>query len=397
MPAPVPRLIRDGLEALSAAVGPLLPEGLNAASWSQLQKILPRVREQRVLAVGLAALLGEHLVRKHQGFWFPQREALHGFEIGFPDTLLAVSPFELVKDALARSDVASLSRRETELADALARAGAGNARLSPTSYQKLFDPGFVQFLAIDAAAARRAWDTPAQRLAAHLEAVLAAAPLLPDVRERLWEPWVGALRKLGSGATLWKQGEGAPRLLERVGHLYGTVATTAAAAEELWADVAFPLLLIGSPAAIGAVPAAALESGEPFGALLSTLPRRFKPPPEGVLGVFSFERVRPVNSLRLYEVDLDELSAPLEEFDPRGSRAFLERFKNAFEAQLGKPARLDRDRVMEQAVSALETLKKIWATRAGAVWLRRLTGAEALAEADLDLLRQLVRNSLPSI
>jgi hypothetical protein len=72
----------------------------------------------RAVAVGLGGLLGEHLARDHRAFWFRQREALHGFEVGFPDTLLALSPFEL----------APASASWPRLFRALARAGLAAPR-----------------------------------------------------------------------------------------------------------------------------------------------------------------------------------------------------------------------------------------------------------------------------
>jgi hypothetical protein len=165
----------------------------------------------------------------------------------------------------------------------------------------------VQLLAVDLDAARRAWKTSAEVLARHLD-----------------EAWVVPLQALRAGAPLAQQASQSPRLVERVGHLYGTLAATPAAPEELWADVAFPLLQIGVPDALPPVAS---------GALLSTAPRRFPPPREALLGAFELEQVRrPDRSLesiaapRFLQVDVEAVRAALEAFDAKATRAFLKRY-----------------------------------------------------------------------
>jgi hypothetical protein len=394
-PVPVPALIRDGLAYLGASLGGGNPRD---ASWAELQLALPR-RKEPALVVGLAALFGEHLVRNHRAFWFPQRETLHGFEIGFPDVLIALSPFELVEDALSRSDLGSLAARETELGEALSRVGAGDPigaglSLTPALYINLFDPGFVQFLAMDVPAARRAWNLPPESICAHLEAALASANILPQLRARLSDTWVQPLRKLRSGVALSKQFGEAPRLVEKVWHLYGTLAATEGAAEELWGDVAFPLLRIGTPTQLPAVPAIATD---PVGYLLSTMPRQFPAPSEALLAAFSPGCVRApdsslegARSLRLHQVDPEELRSAIEGFDLRASRAFVERCRAHFEEQTGNRSSGEREPTIERALALLNAFKRVAGMGDGTLCLRRLTGAELAAEKEVELLRRLL-------
>src|SRR5262249_4896816 len=92
--------------------------------------------------------------------------------LGFPTALLIVSPFGSVAEALSRANLSRLDDFAKEVGNSLAQArfsaagAAAPTKLSADDYQRIFDPGFVQFLAIDPAKAKTAWDSTISQLIA---------------------------------------------------------------------------------------------------------------------------------------------------------------------------------------------------------------------------------------
>ena len=147
------------------------PIDVAKAPWAEIEqgviKLLggpfrPDRPEHQLVAFGLAGALAERLVESDHAFWFPHREAPEGAMLGFPEALLMLSPLQAVLDALARSKLESLDAVTADVRRALGEArfapvAGGPVRLRPEDYARLFDPGFLQFMVVDARRARELW------------------------------------------------------------------------------------------------------------------------------------------------------------------------------------------------------------------------------------------------
>src|SRR6516225_546495 len=89
--------IRSAIEQLKAAIRSVDGGAIN----------IQRADHQAV-ALGLAGIYAARLISQHQAFWFPNREALEGAALGFPEALLVISPFGAVAEALSRGDLPKL-------------------------------------------------------------------------------------------------------------------------------------------------------------------------------------------------------------------------------------------------------------------------------------------------
>ena len=91
--------------------------------------------------------------------------------VNFPDALIMLSPFGAVLDTLMASKLDRLDDVAKDIRTSLAQVkfgaggGGGQQKLSAGDYQRLFDPGFVQVIAVDPQKAIAAWNTPPNRLA----------------------------------------------------------------------------------------------------------------------------------------------------------------------------------------------------------------------------------------
>jgi hypothetical protein len=174
------------------------PVDLVKDSWSDIEagviKILggpfnPGQMEHQVIALGLAAALGDRLHADHQAFWFPYRETPEGASLGFPEALIMLAPFGAIVDALASGKLERIEEVVKTIRNSLAQAKFGGAgqqqmRLGPEDYMRLFDPGFVQVVGIDAAKTKQAWDSSPEKLAIDLRDAINRAPRLPpDVKK----------------------------------------------------------------------------------------------------------------------------------------------------------------------------------------------------------------------
>jgi hypothetical protein len=232
---------------------------LDNTSWAELEKSVikvlrgpfkPQEPEHQIIALGLSALLGERLAKELNGFWFLSRESPEGVALGFPDALVMLSPFGAVLESLASANLPRLEDVMKDIRTALAQAkfsGAGAARLTPMDYQTLFDPGYLQLLAIDPAKVEAAMKLPPDRLAIDIREALTRTQLPDNAKKQVENQLVAALGRLERGKPMVEQVARAPRLAELVTHLFGASAQSGSAPEELWTDVAFPLLFIGAP------------------------------------------------------------------------------------------------------------------------------------------------------
>jgi len=392
---------------------------LLTAPWAEIEKSVIKVLggpfaldqpEHQVIALGLAAGFGARLAIEHKAFWFPSRESPEGAAIGFPDALIMLSPFGAVLDALMASKLERLDDVAKDIRTSLAQvkfgAGAamGQPKLSAGDYQRLFDPGFVQVIAVDPQKALAAWNTPPNRLALDVKDSLGRlGNKLPDqVKQQLEAQLVQALQRLEPGKPLIEQLTRGPRVAELVGHLWGAAQNTGSAPEEFWQDVVMPLVYIGSPEKFPELDdeslAAAKQGVHPFFLFLDVVPFQTPAPEDdGLLGAFpastlalphkAFEQV---GNVRLIKVGVDAVKAPIEKFDPAKTRAAIAKFGEYLKTQGGaavaEQGKAEAEQMMSAALSLLEEFKKI-VTSGKDVYVRRLTEAEAGAESAMSLLR----------
>ncbi|MHB8879555.1 MAG: hypothetical protein ACYC8T_38160, partial [Myxococcaceae bacterium] len=281
-------------------------------------------------------------------------------------------------------------------------AGAlGQAKLTPLDYQRLFDPGFVQFVVIDKEKVKTAWDgTPDKLVREVRQALSRTGPQMPEEAKKQFEGQiVGALQRMDPNVSLMQQVERGPRVVELMGHLFGTVAGTGSAPEELWHDVVMPLLHIGSPEQFPPLDEAEVEAARqgvpPLLVFLDAVPYSTPAQEEGLLGAFSadelslphpgFERV---GSLRLVKLNRERLKPMLDGFDPVKTRATLTRFASLLEEKSGKKPQDagESEKLLDAALALLGDLKKTLAAP-GDLCMRRMTEAEAASDAAMSLVR----------
>ncbi len=385
--------------------------------WAQLEKgvikllggpFRPEVPEHQVVALGLAAALGERLGAEAGAFWFPMREAVEGAQLGFPEALIMLSPFGAVADALARAKLDALDDVAKDVRTNLAKvrfsaAGGGARRLGPEDYMALFDPAFVQLVALDPDKAKQAWGQTPERLALDVrDAISRAGKLPPEVKTQLEQQLVSAIGRLEPGKPLRAQMPKAPRVAELVGMLFGATHTTGAAGEEFWMEVVLPLLFVGQPQAFPPLDddelAAAKQGIDPLFLLLDVVPYQFKSPDEeGLLGAFPRASLRPpdegfnqAQSLRMIQVSADALAEPLKQFDPQATREVIRRFGAYVQEKTGTAptqGAAEAKQMLDAALTLLGDLKGM--VQPGKVLcVRHLTEAEASSEPALSLVRQ---------
>jgi hypothetical protein len=386
---------------------------LDKGAWGEIEKSVikvlggpfkPNVPEHQLVALGLAAAFGQRLASELGAFWFPSREAPEGAALGFPDALVMLSPFSAVLESLARAKLEHLDEIAKDIRTSLAQvkfSGQGAQRLSPVDYQSLFDPGYVQLLALDAAKVEQAFQLPPDRLAIDVREALTRARQLPDAaKKQLETQLLGSLGRLERGKPMIDQIAKAPRLGELVAHLFGATATTGSAPEELWTDVAFPLLFVGAPEKFPDLEGEELELArqgvDPFVLFLEVTPYASPGAEEGLLGAFPAESLDlPHPALaasaqpRLIKVGLEAIKAPLDQFDPAKLKDAIARFSKQVEAKLGQPPKTQAQatEMQEAALHLLADLKKL-ASGGQMVCVRRLTEAEAASDLALAPLRQ---------
>src|SRR5712692_9703806 len=255
--------------------------------------------DHQAIALGLSAVFAARLASEHQAFWFPMRESIEGGALGFPEALLVVSPFGAVAEALSHGNLVRLDDVSKELRQSLAKARfsatapAGLAKLTPEDFQRLFDPGFVQFFELDGAKAKAAWESkPPQLLREIKDALSRAGDKLPtEARRQLEARMVSVLQRLDPSKGLLEQGERAPRVIELATHLFAAVDATGLAPEEFWQEVVLPLLFIGVPGEFPPVDQqdlAAFPKGlDPLLLFVDLIPYRISAPDDGFLGAFA--------------------------------------------------------------------------------------------------------------
>lgn len=391
------------------------PVDLVKDSWADIEQAVikllggpfdPAQQEHQVIALGLAAAMGERLHVDHQAFWFPYRETPEGASLGFPDALIMLAPFGAVVDALAAGKLEKVDEVTKTIRTSLAQAkfGAGSGqpmRLGPEDYMRLFDPGFVQVVGVDPPKLKQAWDATPEKLSIDLRAAIGRAQRLPpELKKQLEQQLVGALNRLEAGKPLLTQAARAPRVVETVGLLHAATTNTGPAAEEFWQEVVMPLLFVGVPQSFPPLDeqelAAARQGIDPLFLFLDVVPFQFKSSEEALLGAFPELSVpapefRGSSQVRLIKVGTASVKEALAAFDPQKTRDAIKRFGDhlrekggvAAEAQGAQEAKT----MLDAAMTLLSDLKE--AVAAGRdLYVRRMTEAEASSEPALAQVRQ---------
>ena len=192
-----------------------------------------------------------------------------------------------------------------------------------------------------------------QSLARELrDAIGRTGPQVPaEVKQQLEAQLVTTLQRMEPGKPLVDQGDRAPRVVELMGHLFGTVRSTGSAPEEFWQDVVMPLLHIGNPSQFPPLDEEEVKAAQSGIDPLFSLPghravpdaraRRGAAPP-----TFSLEdlqlpdpRLQNVHGLRLIELKRARLRADDREvLIPQALKATRSaRFATYVEQKAGKP------------------------------------------------------------
>lgn len=415
---PRPPQLDSAFQQVSAVLSQVQgrPVDLVKDSWADIEKGLIRLlggsfnpsrAEHQVVAMALTAAIGERLNAEHQAFWFPYRETPEGASLGFPHALIMFAPLGAVIDALTAGKLERVDEVAKTIRNSLAQAkfglGAGQPeRLVPEDYIRLFDPGFVQVVGVDAAKMKQAWETTPEKLSADLRDAINRAPrLTPELKKRLEQQLLGALSRLELGKPVLTQAGRSPRVVETMGLIYAGVTSTGPAAEEFWHEVVMPLLFIGSPTTFppleGEEIKAAKQGIDPLFLFLDVVPFQFKAAEEALLGAFPDVSVAAPefegqNQVRLIKVGTDSVKEALAAFDPQKTKEAIQRFSELLKEKGGVPTAApegaEEAKSMLDAALALLSDIKVAVAAGRDLYVRRMTEAEAASEPALAQVRQ---------
>jgi hypothetical protein len=430
MAHPLPPHIQDAQSQLTAALQKLegkevdllkIPWAEIEASISKLQggEFQPNNPNHQGLALGLAAVFGARMIAEHQAFWFPNRDSAVGAMLGFPDAVNLFSPFEMMMDVLMQKQLAQLTDLEGKVRGQLGQMrlqggvprglGPSGTKLGPQDYQRLFDPGFLQFVVLDTAKSKTAFESKPDALARDIREALDRAqrqpppqPSLPaEARGQFEQQIIGSLQQLNPAQPLAEQMERVPRIAELMGHLFATVGGTGAAPEEFWGEIVLPLLFIGAPEQFPPVDeeemGAFAQGAPPLALYVDVVPHAVQAPEEGLLGTFDHSElslVHPgfsrVGALRLIKVSTDRIRPLVERFDVDKTVDAVRRFTKYMEEKSGKPTppNPQNEEMLKAATVLLSDLKKAFTEAKGDVCMRRITEAEAASEQAVALVRR---------
>jgi hypothetical protein len=413
--------LRQALEAVEGReIDPL------TVAWDEVEKgvikllggaFSPDEEAHQSLAFMIAAAFAERLRRDLGAFWFPNRATPQGAALGFGSGIIVFSPFDAAVQALGRGRLAMLDEVSAELARVVEQARVqalgvpGGGAIGPEDYRRLFDPGFVQFVCLQTAEARTAWERAPAAEARALEDAFSRLPTqVPrEARESLRRQLLDALGQLEAGKTIGAQAASAPQLAELVGLLHGGAAQTGFAPAELWEGVLLPLLHIGAAASFPALDDETLASfRRRVPALLlyvDTVPYQTPAADEdGLLGVFPPDDVQIIDeafeaadTVRLSEVDPDRLHELVSRFDAAAVRASIERFRAELETAAGPPAPAaeppanGEPSLLDVALVLIEDLTRVMQVardKDAAFCVRHATESEAASEPLLHELRR---------
>ncbi len=422
---PAPDHVYQAHAQLAAAVEKVggNPEDLLKGPWDVVERSViqllggafqPNRPEHQMLALGLAGAFAERMAQEHKAFWFPNRDSPEGATLGFPEAIIMLSPFGAVMDAMAQGKLALLDKLANDIRGSLAQVrfnptatmslgGGGQPKLGPADYQRLFDPGFLQFVVLDPAKAKSTFEGKPEVLAREVKDALGRTqpPLPQEARQQFEGQIVMSLQRLEPGKSLADQVERAPRMVELMAHLAATAGGTGCAPEEFWAEIVLPLLFIGVPQQFPPLDDQELEAYkkgvEPLALFVDVVPHTHQAPEEGLLGIFNVQEIglphpafSKVGSLRLIQINPASIKGLLERFEPQQTEDAVKRFTQYLAEKAGQPAQESPQgkEMMQAAMVLLTDLKRAVTTVQGPLCLRRLTEAEAASEATLALVRR---------
>jgi hypothetical protein len=337
------------------------PIDLAKTLWAQLEKTAIKVfkgsfdlqqPDHQLVAFGFAAVFGQRLHDDSQAFWFPHRETPEGASLGFPEALIMLSPLGAVIDALSSAKLEKLDDVAKEIRQSLAQAkfsgAASGQKLGPEDYMRLFDPGFVQLIALDMQKTKNAWNNTPMRLSLEVrDGISRASKLPPEIKKQLEQQLISALSRMEQDKPILAQVAKAPRVVETMGLLFGTSQATGAAAEEFFSDVVMPLLFVGVPTSFPPLEDEELEAAkqgvDPLFLFLETVPYQFSAPDDdGFLGAFPMDSLAPpdpafasIRQVRLIKVGTNSIAEPLKQFDENKTREVIKRFADSVKAKVG--------------------------------------------------------------
>lgn len=420
MSQPLPPHIQAAQEQLSEAIQRVegKPLDLEKAPWPDVEKAIIKLLggpflmerpEHQMVALGLAGAFSQRLMAEQTAFWFPNRDALEGAMVGFADAVIPLSPFSEVVAALQAGQLARLDQALTEIRRALgqvrfqAAPGQQAPRLTAHDYQRLFDPGFLQFVVLDEKKAKQTWESRPDALAREVrEALGRTQPALPpQLRQQFEGQIVGALQQLDPSKPLVDQIERAPRIAELMGHLFAAVGGTGSAPEEFWQGIILPLLFIGAPASFPPIDEDDLEAfragADPLALFVELVPYQRRAPEEGLLGAFEMSDVslphpgfQHAGAARLFRINREKVAGLVKDFDAAKTRDAVQRFTRYLEEKAGTqaPASEAGNQMMEAAMQLLTDLQRSVAPGTGDLCLRRLTEGEASSEPTIAVVRK---------
>jgi len=282
---------------------------------------------------------------------------------------------------------------------------AGVTKLTPADYQRLFDPGFIQFVAINPAKAKESWDRTPSQLAREIRDGLGRMPsgFSTDVRKQLETQLTGALDRLEPQNKLSSQSERVARLSELIAHLFASTEVSGSAPEELWTEVILPILLIGVPQRFPPLEqtdlAAYRQGADPLLLYVDVVPHQHSAPEDGFLGLFNPDELEPLSlpaalegMPRLIKLKREKLEPLLNAFDPAKVTQSVEAFTTQLQQQIGNPSTAPpKSTLLPNVLALLSDLKRVAAAASkegNVLAARQLTEAEALTDAALDRLRR---------
>jgi hypothetical protein len=364
----------------------------------------------------LAAALAERLRRELGAFWFQNRATPHGATLGFPGAVVVFSPIDTVLQALARARLGTLAGIPEELKKALAQGRGmqpGAPALGPEDYQRIFDPGLVQLVALDPAALSNTLSATTASIVSDFEhGFTKLSREIPEqARTQVTREIAGALRRLPGDAPVGDQIARSPQLVEFVALATATAGATGIAPLEFWEQLLFPLLHVGAADSFGDLDdeelAAYRQGADPLLLYIDVVP--YKTPAadeDGLLGVFPPDGVQLVDprfaeaqGARLLRLDVDVLAPLCAQYDAAAVRSSVERFAEACAAAAGgaapqPPATPDRPTLRDMVLYLGEDVKRLVALvteRNLMLCLRYATESEAGSEPILQDLRRALR------
>jgi len=400
------------------------------ASWGDIEKSVIKVLsgafkvskpEHQLIALGLAAVLGEKLLHAHKGFWFSNSDSAAGASLGFADAIIVLSPFEAVLDALSLANLGKLDELAKNVSNSLSSARMasgipvlGAPKLDASLYERLFDPSFIQMMSLDMEKAEATWKRlPSQLMQELKDALSRIGSTFPaELKTHMENQFQAVFGSMEPHKPVGAQWERHGQTCELVARLWAGAVSTGPVSEEFWDDVVFPLLFAGFPETFPPLEDEILDAArQGIPALyifLEVVPYAWPSPEDGaLLGAFAKSGIRPLspnasagNALRMLSVDCAFLHKPLSEFDGEKLQATLARFSDYLQEKAGgRPLEVldkeaskntDTQTVVDSAIRLLGDLRNLLAPHAkpSTVFIRRLTEAEADVEGAFELIRK---------